>query len=187
MYIVTYALIMSVMNLQRGANCQALFPNDGCKVEDTERLREEVTRLRTEINELKSYHPLGKNYSTKVGFTAYIGSNPRVNANDILVYTDVRSNTGGLYDKDTGVFQSDRPGMFVFFVSLECKVERIDISLIIDDRRVGETACFSDNVFNIVSFSVVHNLLSGSKVWIKVTLASNAYVYRKTSFGGYSV
>ncbi|XP_062581985.1 uncharacterized protein LOC134243758 [Saccostrea cucullata] len=186
-YIVTYALSLSVINLLKGANFQALFSNDGRKVEDTERLRQEVTRLKTEINELKSNHPLGKGYSTKVGFTAYIGSPARVNTNDTLVCKDVRSNIGGLYDKNTGVFQSDRPGMFVFFISLECKVENVHIGLHIDNKRVGETACFSENEYNIVSFSFVHNLSSGSKVWINVTYAKYAHIARKTSFGGYSV
>lgn len=106
-------------------------------------------------------------HQEKPGFTAYVDGS--FDATGTVILPHVYSNTGSLYDPNTGVFTADRSGLYGFYLGIECGDIGTDIvNLVRDGSLIGHAVCFPQaGVASYGSTFSVHHIEKGSKVWAK--------------------
>ncbi|CAG2205314.1 unnamed protein product [Mytilus edulis] len=98
------------------------------------------------------------------------------------------SNVGSAYSEYNGIFITKQPGLYAFYIDIECAPHTKDvyIEIVKDGTRIADTYCPGDDLHdNSGTMSVVH-LNIGDAVWVRPyrttkTIALGA----KSSFSGF--
>nr|XP_011432375.2 uncharacterized protein LOC105331746 isoform X2 [Crassostrea gigas] len=127
-------------------------------------------------------------HQEKPGFTAYVDGS--LDATGTVILPHVYSNTGSLYDPNTGVFTADRSGLYGFYLGIECVDTGTKIvDLVRDGSLIGHAVCFPQaGLASFGSTFSVHHIEKGSKVWAKNAYDSGDIELRgKTTLSGFLI
>ena len=125
--------------------------------------------------------------NNKVCFTAYLSSDPGYNIPNTIVYDRVVTNKGSAYNTADGVFTAPRAGNFLFIWNSEtngnnfCRLylykngKSVDLVAVSDARSAN-----SDGG----SMSVVLELTTGDRVWVRAAGCEDLYGGAYISFTG---
>ena len=112
---------------------------------------------------------------------------PGNNVGQILVFKDVKLNTGGGYNNITGIFVTPSPGIYIFSLSVMTGHTHISVhvNLLLNGEEVA-AAFASGESWDQGSVTTALNLHAGDEVHALVTRHDNVTVYgdKLTSFMG---
>jgi hypothetical protein len=126
-------------------------------------------------------------HGDKIGFTALLHDDVDVHPGQTIKCTTVKNNYGSLYDSNTGIFKTDRPGLFMFFFGVECRNGNVGVDLVRDGNIISEIHCETDSQYAQSSAMAVASLSSGSAVWLKIKDSPTSQIHGKTTFVGVQI
>ncbi|CAC5404812.1 unnamed protein product [Mytilus coruscus] len=124
----------------------------------------------------------------QVGFTAFLHSSILVSSGNAIIFNYVISNVGSAYSQHNGIFITKQPGLYAFYIDIECAPHTKDIyiEIVKDGTRIADTYCQGDDLFdNSGTMSVVH-LNIGDAVWVRPYQTTGSIsLGGKSSFSGF--
>ncbi|XP_071175167.1 uncharacterized protein [Mytilus edulis] len=128
------------------------------------------------------------NSDGQVGFTAFLHSSILVSSGNAIIFNYVMSNVGSAYSEYNGIFITKQPGLYAFYIDIECAPHTKDvyIEIVKDGTRIADTYCRGDDLHdNSGTMSVVH-LNIGDAVWVRPYDTTEAiHLGAKSSFSGF--
>ncbi|CAC5422219.1 unnamed protein product [Mytilus coruscus] len=124
----------------------------------------------------------------QVGFTAFLHSSVLVSSGNAIIFDFVMSNVGSAYSHHNGLFTTQQPGLYAFYIDIECvkHSKATYIEIVKDGTRIADTYCQGDDMYdNSGTMSVVH-LNIGDAVWVRpYDIDGSFHLGGKSSFSGF--
>lgn len=124
----------------------------------------------------------------QVGFTAFLHSSVLISTGNAIIFDFVMSNVGSAYSHHNGIFTTQQPGLYAFYIDIECRMhsQSTHIEIVKDGTRIADTYCQGDDLYdNSGTMSVVH-LNIGDAVWVRPYGIDGSFqLGGKSSFSGF--
>lgn len=121
----------------------------------------------------------------QVGFTASV---PKEVTNSVMFFSHLDTNVGSAYNVNDGMFTANQPGLYAFFIDVECAPHSSAIltDIVKNGNAVSTAYCRGSNGYDNTGTMAVISLEIGDKVFLRMNKDINSVqLGAKTTFSGF--